>query len=57
VNVVQAVGGLWFQIATSDRFIEAVERVVGRKVFSFSSSSDPERGVVVEIFVFEPDPS
>src|SRR3954449_7408929 len=27
---------LWFQVASSDRFIEAVERVVGRKVFSFS---------------------
>jgi uncharacterized protein YbcI len=48
---------MWFQVATSQKFIDAVERIVARKVYSFASASDPERGVVMEIFVFEPDRS
>jgi len=45
---------MWFQVATSKRFIEAVEQIVNRKVFSFASASDPPNGVVMEVFVFEP---
>src|SRR5215210_9139973 len=40
---------LWFQVATSQRFIDAVEEIVERKVFSFASATDPERGTVMEI--------
>jgi uncharacterized protein YbcI len=46
---------IWFQVATSDRFIAAIEQIVARKVFSFASATDPERDVVMEIFVFAPD--
>jgi len=45
---------IWFQVATADRFVEVVERILGRKVFSFASAIDPEHGVVMEIFVFVP---
>jgi uncharacterized protein YbcI len=45
----------WFQVATAPRFIETVEQIVDRKVFSFASATDPERGVVMEVFVFHPD--
>ena len=48
---------LWFQVATARRFIDSVEQIVGRTVFSFASATDPERSVVMEIFVFEPEPS
>src|SRR4051794_19693362 len=48
---------LWFQVATSQRFIDAVERIVKRTVYSFASATDPERGVVMEIFVFEAENS
>jgi uncharacterized protein YbcI len=43
-----------FQVATADRFVEAVEEVIGRKVRSFASATDPDNGVVTEIFLFEP---
>jgi uncharacterized protein YbcI len=45
---------MFLQVATADRFIETVEALVGRKVRAFSSATDPEQGVVMEIFVFEP---
>jgi uncharacterized protein YbcI len=48
---------MWFQVATSQRFIEAIERIVARKVYAFASATDPERAVVMEIFVFEPNAS
>jgi uncharacterized protein YbcI len=44
---------MWFQTATSQRFIDAVEDITGRAVRSFASATDPEHGVVMEIFVFE----
>ena len=47
---------MWFQSATTRKFIEAVEAIVQRTVYSFASASDPEQGVVMEIFVFEPEP-
>jgi uncharacterized protein YbcI len=46
---------LWFQVATSQRFIDAVEQIVGRTVFSFASATDPEKDVVTEIFIFDPE--
>src|SRR3954452_23119546 len=48
---------MWFQVATAQRFIDSVEGIVGRTVYSFASASDPERAVVMEIFVFEPNAS
>jgi len=45
---------LFFQGATADRFIEVVERILDRKVRSFSSATDPHAGIVTEIYVFEP---
>ena len=45
---------LFMQAATADRFIAEVERIVGRKVASFTSASDPDRGLVVEFSIFEP---
>src|SRR3954470_15857587 len=48
---------MWFQVATAQRFIDAVEEIVGRTIYSFASATDPDRSVVMEIFVFEPDAS
>jgi uncharacterized protein YbcI len=45
---------MWFQVATAQRFVDAVEGIVGRAVYSFASATDPEPGVVMEIFIFEP---
>jgi uncharacterized protein YbcI len=44
----------FFQVATADRFVEAVEQLTGRTVRAFASATDPDKGVVMEIFVFEP---
>ena len=46
---------LFFQIATAAQFIETVESITGRTVRAFASASDPDRSVVMENFVFEPD--
>ena len=43
---------LFFQSATSQTFIEAIERITGRTVRSFSSSTDPFANVICEIYVF-----
>jgi uncharacterized protein YbcI len=48
---------MWFQVATSQRFIDTVEELVARRVYSFASATDPERGVVMEVFVLEPLPT
>lgn len=48
---------MFLQVATSDTFVRAIEEIVYRKVYSFASASDPDRGVVMEIFVFEPEQS
>jgi uncharacterized protein YbcI len=45
----------FFQVATADQFIAAVERITGRKVRAFASATDPDRGVVMENFLFEPE--
>ena len=46
---------MFMQVATSDRFIAAVEELVSRKVRAFASAIDPAPGVVFEVFSFEPD--
>jgi uncharacterized protein YbcI len=45
---------LFMQVATRDRFIASLESIVGRKVESFVSASDPDRDVVYEICEFVP---
>jgi len=35
--------------------VETVEQITGRSVYSFASATDPENGVVMEIFVFHPN--
>jgi uncharacterized protein YbcI len=45
---------LFFQTATRDKFIGAVETITGRKVMAFSSATDPEAAVVWEVFTLEP---
>jgi uncharacterized protein YbcI len=42
------------QAATSDKFIDAVESIVHRKVVAFASAIDPDQDIVWEIFNFEP---
>jgi uncharacterized protein YbcI len=46
---------MFFQVATADQFIEAVERITGRTVRAFASATDPDRSVVMENFVFTPE--
>ena len=46
---------MFLQVATSDRFIAAVEELVSRKVRAFASAIDPAPGVVFEVFSFEPE--
>jgi uncharacterized protein YbcI len=46
---------LFMQVATRDRFVAALESIVGRRVASFVSASDPDRDVVYEICEFAPD--
>ena len=45
----------FFQVATADQFIATVETITGRKVRAFASASDPDHGVVMENFIFEPE--
>jgi uncharacterized protein YbcI len=46
---------MFMQVATAAQFIETVERITGRTVRAFASATDPDRGVVMETFVFEPE--
>jgi uncharacterized protein YbcI len=46
-----------FQVATADEFVEAVERIVSRKVRAFASAADPDANVVFENYSFEPLPT
>jgi uncharacterized protein YbcI len=43
-----------FERAMRDRFVEAVERIVGRRVLGFRSRVLVTRDVAVDIFVLEP---
>jgi uncharacterized protein YbcI len=45
----------FFQVATADQFVAAVERITGRTVRAFASATDPAQGTVIETFVFEPE--
>ena len=45
---------MFFQYATEEEFVSAVERVVGRKVVSFVSGIDARTDLSTEIFYFEP---
>lgn len=45
-----------FQYALEQNFRDAVEGLTGRRVDSFLSQIDPERGQSVEVFVLEPLP-
>jgi uncharacterized protein YbcI len=47
---------MFFQVATAEQFIAAVERITGRTVRAFASATDPQQGTVMENFVFEPEP-
>ena len=44
----------FLQVATADKFIAAVEKLVQRKVRAFASAIDPDAGIVWEVFTFEP---
>jgi uncharacterized protein YbcI len=46
---------MFFQVATAARFIAAVETITGRTVHAFASAVDPDQGVVMENFIFEPE--
>jgi uncharacterized protein YbcI len=46
---------MFLQVATADQFIATVEKLTGRHVRAFASATDPDRGVVVENFIFEPE--
>jgi len=46
---------MFFQVATAAEFIATVETITGRTVRAFASATDPDEGVVMENFVFEPD--
>ncbi len=43
---------MFMQVATADQFIATVEQITGRTVRAFASSTDPDRSVVMETFVF-----
>ena len=46
---------MFLQVATADQFIATVEAITGRTVRAFASATDPDRGVVMENFIFEPE--
>jgi uncharacterized protein YbcI len=45
---------LYFQYVTEDEFRSVIERVLGRKVRAFNSSTDTKTDVSVEVFHLEP---
>ena len=46
---------MFFQVATAAMNSSAVETITGRTVRAFASATDPDHGVVMENFVFEPE--
>jgi uncharacterized protein YbcI len=42
------------QAATSAKFVDAIESIVHREVVAFASATDADKGVVWEVFNFEP---
>jgi uncharacterized protein YbcI len=47
---------MFFQYASEEEFIGAVERIVERKVVAFVSGIDAAKDVSAEVFYFEPRP-
>jgi uncharacterized protein YbcI len=45
---------MFFQYATTDEFVGAVERITGRKVRGFVSGIDVEQDISSEVFYLEP---
>ena len=45
----------FFQVATAEQFVAAVERLTGRTVRAFASATDPAQNTVMETFIFEPE--
>ena len=46
---------MFLQVATAAQFVATVEAITSRTVRAFASAIDPDRGVVKENFIFEPD--
>jgi uncharacterized protein YbcI len=46
---------MFLQVATAEQFIATVENITGRTVRAFASATDPDRGVVMENFIFAPE--
>ena len=42
------------QAATSDQFVDAVEKIINRDVTAFASATDADKGVVFEVFSLRP---
>jgi uncharacterized protein YbcI len=45
---------MFLQVATSAKFVRAVEETLYRKVRAFASATDPDAAVVFEVFALEP---
>jgi hypothetical protein len=45
---------LFLQVATADQSVATVETITGRTVRAFASATDPDNGVVMGNFLFEP---
>jgi hypothetical protein len=45
---------MFLQVATSPKFVCAVEETLYRKVRAFASATDPDAAVVFEVFALEP---
>ena len=48
---------MFFQHASERDFVDAVEKITGRKVVAFVSGMDTNRDVSSEVFYFEPIPA
>jgi uncharacterized protein YbcI len=48
---------MFFQHAAEQDFVDAVERITGRKVHAFVSGMDTSQDVSSEVFYFEPIPA
>jgi uncharacterized protein YbcI len=45
---------MFLQVATSAKFVRALEEILYRKVRAFASATDPDAAVVFEVFALEP---
>jgi uncharacterized protein YbcI len=48
---------MYLQVASADEFVHAVEEILGRRVRSFASATDPDQDVVFEVFALVPQPA